>query len=46
MNIGNASLIGGAQVRGEGETFRAVEAATGNGLEPAFASATPGDVER
>ena len=46
MRITGENLIGAASRRGEGETFRAVEAATGNSLEPAFAAATPADVDR
>ena len=46
MRITGETLIGAASRRGEGETFRAVEAATGNSLEPAFAAATPTDVDR
>ena len=40
------SLIGFAPTTTEGPTFRAVEAATGQTIEPEFFAATPADVER
>lgn len=45
MNLTGRSIIGG-QSAGEGETFRAVEAATGREIEPVFHAASTDEVER
>ncbi|WP_241023685.1 aldehyde dehydrogenase (NADP(+)) [Paraburkholderia sp. Ac-20340] len=39
-------IIGGESVKGTGGTLRAIAAATGEALEPAFGCATPAQVER
>jgi alpha-ketoglutaric semialdehyde dehydrogenase len=46
MNVTGDILIGGGAVPGTERTFRAVNPATNELLEPAFAFATPADVER
>ncbi len=45
MNLTGRSIIGG-QAAGEGESFRAVEAATGRPIEPVFHAASADEVER
>ncbi|MET0368655.1 MAG: aldehyde dehydrogenase family protein, partial [Methylobacterium sp.] len=45
MNLTGRSIIGG-QSAGEGESFRAVEAATGRQIEPVFHAASADEVER
>ena len=41
-----SSLIGSADVRPDGGTFRAVDPATGAELEPAYGEAGPAEVDR
>ncbi|MHB2205499.1 aldehyde dehydrogenase (NADP(+)) [Methylobacterium sp. CM6257] len=45
MTFSSDNLIGGERVPGTGTPWRAVEAATGAALEPAFACATAGQAE-